>query len=55
MRTGNVITYQQVTGVTINTSGSGYSFAFVSFTGGGGSGATGSINLGDAKIEMFLT
>jgi hypothetical protein len=37
-----------VTGVTITASGSGYSFAFISFTGGGGSNATGTVNLGDA-------
>ena len=37
-----------VTGVTITASGSGYSFAFISFNGGGGSGAVGSVNLGDA-------
>ena len=37
-----------ITGVTITSAGSGYSFAFVTFTGLGGTGATGTVNLGDA-------
>ena len=37
-----------VTGVTINSSGSGYSFCFATFVGGGGSGAAATVNLGDA-------
>ena len=38
-----------VTGVTIDTAGSGYSFCFVTFVGGGaGTAATGTVTLGDA-------
>ena len=43
-----ILTGDAVTGVTITNAGSGYSFAHVDFVGGGGSGATGTVNLGDA-------